>query len=51
VEAGKKGCNSAMGIEASLGRSAYVGGDDWKRCPDPGAYGLIEFLSGMSAVF
>lgn len=51
VEAAKKGCESTKGMEASLGRSVYVGGDDWKNCPDPGAYGLVEFLSGISAAF
>ena len=47
--AAKKGCDSTKGMEASLGRSVYVGGDDWKRCPDPGAYGLVEFLLGMNS--
>ncbi|OBT55011.1 hypothetical protein VE04_04502 [Pseudogymnoascus sp. 24MN13] len=47
VAAARKGCESTRGMEASLGRSVYVGGDDWKNCPDPGAAGLVEFLSGL----
>lgn len=48
TEAARKGCESTKGMEAQLGRSVYVGGDDWKKCPDPGAFGLVEFLTGMS---
>lgn len=48
AEAAKKGCESTNGMEASLGRSVYVGGDAWKNCPDPGAFGLVEFLLGIS---
>ncbi|KAG9241116.1 Dak1 domain-containing protein [Calycina marina] len=51
TEAAKKGCESTKGMEASFGRSVYIGGDDWKKCPDPGAYGMVEFLLGMSASF
>lgn len=42
-----KGCDATKGMEASLGRSVYVGGEEWKNCPDPGAYGLVQILSGM----
>lgn len=48
TEAAKQGCERTKGMEASLGRSVYVGGDDWKKCPDPGAYGMVEFFLGMS---
>lgn len=48
VAAAKQGCESTTGMEASLGRSVWVGGDDWKKCPDPGAVGVVEFLSGLS---
>jgi triose/dihydroxyacetone kinase / FAD-AMP lyase (cyclizing) len=34
-------------MTASLGRSVYVGGHNWQGVPDPGAYGLSEFLSGL----
>lgn len=47
VAAARKGCESTRGMEASLGRSVYVGGDDWKKCPDPGAAGLVQLLSGL----
>ncbi|KAI0390873.1 Dak1 domain-containing protein [Xylariaceae sp. FL0594] len=47
VDAAQKGCDSTKGIEASLGRSVYVGGEEWKNCPDPGAYGLLAFLRGF----
>ncbi|KAL3293113.1 dihydroxyacetone kinase [Colletotrichum asianum] len=49
VEAARKGCESTKGMEASLGRSVYVGGDEWKNCPDPGAYGLVKLLEGLVA--
>jgi len=49
IVSAKTGCDRTKGMEASLGRSVYVGGDDWKKCPDPGAYGLVELLLGMRA--
>lgn len=50
VEEASKGCDSTIGMVASLGRSVYVGGEDFKTCPDPGAYGLVQFLKGLSGV-
>lgn len=47
VEAAEKGCESTKGMQASLGRSVYVGGDKWMNCPDPGAYGLLQLLKGF----
>ncbi|KAI9164081.1 putative dihydroxyacetone kinase protein [Paramyrothecium foliicola] len=47
VDAATKGCESTKGMMASLGRSVYVGGEEWKNCPDPGAYGLVSFLKGF----
>jgi dihydroxyacetone kinase len=47
VEAAREGCESTKGMQASLGRSVYVGGDKWKNCPDPGAYGLLKLLEGF----
>ncbi|KAI8271905.1 Dihydroxyacetone kinase 1 [Colletotrichum sp. SAR 10_98] len=49
VEAARKGCESTKGMEASLGRSVYVGEEEWKNCPDPGAYGLVKLLEGLIA--
>ncbi|EEP80159.1 dihydroxyacetone kinase [Uncinocarpus reesii 1704] len=45
-----KGAEATKGMKASLGRSVYIGGEDeWiGRVPDPGAYGLSEFLSGLA---
>ena len=43
-----KGSDGTKGMKASLGRSVYVGGDEWKNIPDPGAYGLSEFLLGLA---
>ncbi|KAL0944818.1 dihydroxyacetone kinase [Colletotrichum truncatum] len=47
VKAARKGCESTKGMTASLGRSVYVGGEEWKNCPDPGAYGLVKLLEGL----
>ncbi|KAI9740225.1 MAG: hypothetical protein M1834_004803 [Cirrosporium novae-zelandiae] len=46
--AGRKGADSTQGMRASLGRTVYVGGEDWQKIPDPGAYGLAEFLEGLA---
>lgn len=46
--AAEKGSESTQGMEASLGRSVYVGGEAFKTCPDPGAYALSLLLLGMS---
>lgn len=37
-------------MKPNLGRSVYVGGEDeWVgKIPDPGAYGLSEFLTGLA---
>lgn len=48
AEAADTGAKSTKGMKASLGRTVYVGGEDWQRVPDPGAYGLAEFLVGLS---
>ena len=47
AQAAKKGADSTEGMKASLGRTVYIGGDGWKGVPDPGAYGLSEFLTGL----
>lgn len=48
AEAARKGAESTRGMKASLGRTVYVGGEDWQGVPDPGAYGLSAFLSGLA---
>lgn len=45
--AAKKGTDATKGMKASLGRSVYVGGTGYEEVPDPGAYGLSIFLSGI----
>lgn len=48
--AAQKGTESTKNMKASLGRAVYVGGEsEWVgKIPDPGAYGLSEFLSGLA---
>jgi len=48
AEAAKKGADKTKGMKASLGRSVYVGGTGFEEVPDPGAYGLSIFLSGIA---
>ena len=48
AEAAKEGADKTKGMKASLGRSVYVGGTGYKEVPDPGAYGLSVFLSGLA---
>lgn len=46
--AAKKGADGTKGMRASLGRTVYVGGRGFEEVPDPGAYGLSEFLTGLA---
>lgn len=46
--AAKEGSDKTKGMKASLGRSVYVGGSGFEEVPDPGAYGLSVFLSGIA---
>jgi len=48
AQAAKEGSDSTKGMKASLGRSVYVGNEGFKEVPDPGAYGLAEFLTGLA---
>ena len=48
AEAAKEGADKTKGMKASLGRSVYVGGTGFKEVPDPGAFGLSVFLSGIA---
>ena len=48
AEAAGEGAKKTKDMKASLGRTVYVGGEGFKTVPDPGAYGLAEFLAGLS---
>ncbi|KAF7512114.1 hypothetical protein GJ744_002276 [Endocarpon pusillum] len=50
AEAAAKGAEETKGMKASLGRAVYVGGEsEWMgKIPDPGAWGLKEFLEGLA---
>ncbi|KAL8803769.1 MAG: hypothetical protein Q9182_002979 [Xanthomendoza sp. 2 TL-2023] len=48
AEAAKIGAENTKGMKASLGRSVYVGGEGHKEVPDPGAFGLSQFLTGLA---
>ena len=48
AEAAKTGADRTKGMKASLGRSVYVGGEGHTEVPDPGAYGLSQFLSALA---
>ena len=48
ASAAKAGADSTKGMAPKLGRSVYVGGKGWEDVPDPGAYGLSEFLLGLA---
>jgi dihydroxyacetone kinase len=50
AEAAKQGAESTIGMQASLGRTVYVGGSGFEQVPDPGAWGLSEFFSGIAGV-
>ena len=50
AKAAHEGTEATKNMKASLGRSVYVGSvDEWMgKVPDPGAFGLSEFLSGLA---
>ena len=48
AQAAQKGSDSTKGMKASLGRTVYVGGQGWQEVPDPGAYGLSQFFTGLA---
>ncbi|KAF7122116.1 hypothetical protein CNMCM5793_000072 [Aspergillus hiratsukae] len=50
AKAAHDGTEATKSMKASLGRSVYVGGEaEWVgKVPDPGAYGLSEFLTGLA---
>lgn len=48
AKAAEDGANGTKGMQASLGRTVYVGGGGYQQVPDPGAHGLSQFLTGLS---
>jgi len=48
AEASRKGAEGTKGMQASLGRTVYVGGTGFEEVPDPGAWGLSEFFLGLA---
>jgi dihydroxyacetone kinase len=50
AEAARKGADGTKGMQASLGRTVYVGGKGFEQVPDPGAWGLSEFFLGLAGV-
>jgi dihydroxyacetone kinase len=48
ARAAEEGAKKTKGMKASLGRTVYVGGEGWQEVPDPGAYALAVFLTGLS---
>ncbi|CAK1362423.1 Dihydroxyacetone kinase 1 [Cercospora beticola] len=48
AQAADEGSKKTKGMQASLGRTVYLGGSGYEEVPDPGAYGLSIFLSGLA---
>jgi len=48
AKAAEDGANSTKGMKASLGRTVYIGGQGFQEVPDPGAYGLAQFFTGLA---
>lgn len=50
AKAAAEGTEATKHLKASLGRSVYVGSEEeWLgKIPDPGAYGLSQFLTGVA---
>lgn len=46
--AAEEGSKKTKGMQASLGRTVYLGGSGYEEVPDPGAHGLSVFLSGLA---
>ncbi|KFA73575.1 hypothetical protein S40288_09098 [Stachybotrys chartarum IBT 40288] len=46
--AARKAADNTKGMQASLGRSVYVGGSGYEEVPDPGAWGLACFFLGLA---
>ncbi|KAK4960045.1 hypothetical protein LTR10_002934 [Elasticomyces elasticus] len=50
VQRAEQGVEGTKTMEASLGRSAYLDESATQGVPDPGAYGLLILMQGMSGV-
>lgn len=50
AEASRKGAEGTKGMQASLGRTVYIGGKGFEQVPDPGAWGLSEFFLGLAGL-
>lgn len=50
ADAAKKAADETKGMQASLGRSVYVGGSGYEEVPDPGAWGLACFFLGLGGI-
>jgi len=50
VQRAKQGVEGTKTMEASLGRSAYLDESATQGVPDPGAYGLLILMEGMSGL-
>ena len=48
ADASKTAADGTKGMQASLGRSVYVGGSGYEEVPDPGAWGLAAFFLGLA---
>ncbi|KJZ75030.1 hypothetical protein HIM_05516 [Hirsutella minnesotensis 3608] len=48
AQAAKKAADETKGMQASLGRTVYVGGSGYEQVPDPGAWGLACFFTGLA---
>ncbi|GAP91416.1 putative dihydroxyacetone kinase [Rosellinia necatrix] len=48
--ASKRAADGTKGMQASLGRSVYVGGSGFETVPDPGAFGLAIFFLGLAGL-
>ncbi|KAK7214437.1 hypothetical protein V2G26_002440 [Clonostachys chloroleuca] len=50
ANAARKAAVETKGMQASLGRSVYVGGSGFTQVPDPGAWGLSCFFLGLAGL-
>ncbi|KAK4185005.1 Dak1 domain-containing protein [Podospora australis] len=50
AEAAVKAAEGTKGMKASLGRTVYIGGSGFEEVPDPGAWGLASFFSGLAGI-
>lgn len=48
ARAAHKAADQTRGMQASLGRTVYVGGSGYEQVPDPGAWGLACFFLGLA---